>query len=88
MTLLIINEQYALLSNFNCWVTVKERTSGLCQILEVRPLFKGVHYSLGFPLPAPINQGRTVFKGVYYSRICGTQKSTCLDVFCYNFGVP
>ena len=39
---------------------------------KVRPLFKGVHYYLGLPLPAPTNQGGKLFKGVYYLRKYGT----------------
>ena len=38
---------------------------------KMRPLFKGVHYYLVMPLPAPTNQGGTVFKGEYYLRKYG-----------------
>ena len=36
---------------------------------KVRPLFKGVHYYLGLPLPAPTNQGGTLFKEIRYTNL-------------------
>ena len=35
-------------------------------------LFKRAHYFSGYPVPAPIDEGSTVFKMVYYSRKYGT----------------
>ena len=68
MTLLIISRQ---IFNLTCRETSRGRGCFMSDF-QVRPLFKGAHYYLSFPLPAPIIQGRTVFKGVYYSRKYGT----------------
>ena len=85
MTLLIKDWHYAYTTNtdfklifilqFNCWETSKWRGDSMSDFLKVCPLFKGVHYVLGFPLPVPTNQGSRVFKGVY-SRKHGTCPTT------------
>ena len=50
----------------------KREVGAMSDFSKMRQLFKGVHYYLCFPLIAPIIQGRTLFKGVNYSRKYGT----------------
>lgn len=40
------------------------------RFFKVSPLFKGVDYYLGFPLPAPN------FQGAHYSRVCTIHGNT------------
>ena len=46
-------------------------SGGPNQIFKDASIIQGAHYYLSFLLPAPINLGGTVFKGVYYSRKYG-----------------